>query len=137
MSASTIILIIVLVIAGVLILAALALTLRNKRTESRRAEAGQIRDKAAEQAHVVGQREAFADEVAARGRAAQAEADAMAAQAASLEHQAQQHRSDAATARSEVHQEYARADKVDPGVETGRAPREAADTRDAPKHAHG
>lgn len=114
MSPSTIILIIVALAAGILILVALGLTMRNKRTEKRRTEAGVIRDKATEQSHSVAQREALAEEIAAKSRAAQAEAEAMAAQAARLEHQAQQHGSDAATARAELDREYARADKLDP-----------------------
>lgn len=135
MSASTVILIIVAAIAEVLILTALALAWRNKRTANRRAEAGHIRTKAAEQADAVGQREPFTDEIAARSRASQAEAEAMAAHAAGLEHQAQQHRGDAATARGEVNQAYARADKVDPEVTTGHSAHEATETRGAERPA--
>jgi hypothetical protein len=107
MATSTIIVIVAAV--AILIVATLAWVLRNKRTEHRRVQAGDIRDKATEPSHKVGQREAFADETAAKGRAAQAEAEAMAAHAAGLQHQAQTHRSDAATARDEVNQEFERA----------------------------
>ncbi len=81
----------------------------------------------------MGQREALADETAAEGRAAKAEAEAMAAHAAGLQHQAQEQRSDAVSARDEVNREYERADKVDPGVETRETPREDSETRDAPR----
>ena len=127
MATSTII--VIAAVAAILILAALAWVLRNKRTEHRRVEAGDIRDKAAEQAHKVGQREALADEIAAKGRVAQAEADAKTAHAAGLQHQAQTRRADAAAARDDVNQEFERADKVDPDVETRDTPREDSETR--------
>jgi len=70
---------IVVVVVAILLIATIAWVARNKRTQHRRVEAGDIRDKAAEQSHKVGQREALADETAAKGGAAQAEADAKAA----------------------------------------------------------
>lgn len=132
MATNTIVLIILVVIAALLILAALTWALRNRRIEKRRAEAGVIRDKAVEQSHEVGQREARADETAAKSRAAQAEAEAMSAHAAGLEHEAQQRRGDAVTARGEVNREYERADKVDPGVHTGDTPLGETETRATP-----
>jgi hypothetical protein len=78
--------------------------------------------------------EALADETAAKGRAAQAEAEARAAHAAGLEHQAQEQRSDAVSARGELNREYERADKVDPGAKTSS---EDAETRDTPTQAAG
>ncbi|WP_162111490.1 hypothetical protein [Mycolicibacter kumamotonensis] len=69
MSSSTIILIVVVAIVAVLVLIAVAFIARNKRAERRRSQAGAIRDKAAEQAHEVGQREAHAEEIAAKSRA--------------------------------------------------------------------
>jgi FtsZ-interacting cell division protein ZipA len=133
MATSTIIVIVIVAVAAILILAALAWVLRNKRTQHRRVEAGDIRDKAAEQAHKVGQREALADETAAKGRVAQAEADAKTAHAAGLQHQAQTRRTDAATARDEVNQEFERADKVDPDFESSDTPREDSETHNTPR----
>jgi FtsZ-interacting cell division protein ZipA len=114
MSTNTIVLIVIVAIVAVLLVAAIAWVARNKRTQHHRVEAGDIRDKAAEQSHKVGQREALAEETAAKARAAQAEADASAAHATGLQHQAQIGRSDAASARDEVNQEFDRADKIDP-----------------------
>ena len=88
MTTSTIVLIVVVAVVAILLIAAIAWVARKKRTQHRRVEAGDIRDKAAEQSHEVGQREALADETAAKARAAQAEADAKAAHATGLQHQA-------------------------------------------------
>jgi FtsZ-interacting cell division protein ZipA len=132
MTTSTIVLIVVAAVAAILILAAVAWVLRNKRTEHRRVEAGDIRDKAAEQSHKVGQREALADETAAKGRVAQAEADAKAAHATGLQHQAQTRRSDAVTARDDLNQEFERADKIDPDTQTDDTPRGGSETRETP-----
>ena len=95
---------------------------RKKRTEHRRVQAGDIREKAVEQSHEVGQREALADETAAKARAAKAEAEAMAAHSAGLQHQAQARRTDAATSRSELNREFERADKIDPDSPTSDTP---------------
>ena len=111
---------------------------RNKRTEHRRVEAGDIRDKATDESHKVGQREAFADETAAKARVAQAEADAKTAHAAGLQHQAQVRRSDAATARDEVNQEFERADKIDPDSQTpDDKPRQGSETQQTPRATSG
>jgi len=134
MTTSTIVLIVVVAVAAIVLIAAIAWVARNKRTQHRRVEAGEIRDKAAEQSHEVGQREALADETAAKGRVAQAEADAKAAHATGLQHQAEMRRTDAATARDEVNQEFERADKIDPDMHTnGDTPRQDAETRDRPR----
>jgi hypothetical protein len=117
MTTSTIILIAAVVVVAVLLIAAIAWFARNKRTQHHRVEAGDIRDKATEQSHKVGQREALAEETAAKGRAAQAEADAKTAHATGLQHQAQMRSSDAATARDEVNQEFDRANKIDPDTQ--------------------
>jgi hypothetical protein len=86
----------------------------------------------------VGQREALADETAAKARAAQAEADAKTAHAKGLQHQAQVRRSDAATARDEVNQEFERADKIDPDTHTnGDTPRQDSETRATPRGTSG
>ena len=102
MTTSSIVWIVVVAVAAVLLVAAIVWVARTKRTEHRRVQAGDIRDKAVEQSHEVGQREALADETAAKARVAQAEADAMTAHSTGLQHQAQAHRSDAATSRDEV-----------------------------------
>jgi FtsZ-interacting cell division protein ZipA len=134
MTTSTIVWIVVVVIAAALLIAAIAWVARKKRTEHRRVQAGDIREKAVEQSHEVGQREALADETAAKARAAQAEAEAMAAHSAGLQHQAQARRTDAATSRSEVNREFERADKIDPDAPTSDAPRgDVADRQDPPR----
>ena len=134
MTTNTIVLIVVVAVVAILLIATIAWVARNKRTQHRRVEAGNIRDKAAEQSHKVGQREALADETAAKGRAAQAEADAKAAHATGLQHQAEMRRNDAATARDEVNQEFERADKIDPDMHTnGDTPRQDSETRDRPR----
>ena len=119
MATSTIIAIVLVVIAAVLILGALGFVFMHKRTDRRRVEAGDIRDRAAEQSHEVGQREALAEETAAKARVAQAEAEAKTAHASGLHHQAVARRSDATTAREDLNQEYRRADTIDPDSQNG------------------
>jgi FtsZ-interacting cell division protein ZipA len=134
MTTTTILLIVVVAVAALALIAAIAWVARNKRTQHRRVEAGDIRDKATDESHKVGQREAFADETAAKARVAQAEADAKAAHAAGLQHQAHIRRSDATTARDEVNQEFARADKIDPDTQTrDDGPQEDSETRETPR----
>ena len=138
MSTTSIVLIVLAAVVAILLIATIAWVARNKRTQHRRVEAGNIRDKAAEQSHKVGQREALADETAAKGRAAQAEADAKAAHATGLQHQAEMRRNDAATARDEVNQEFERADKIDPDSQTpDDEPRQGSDTRQMPRATSG
>ncbi len=132
MTTSTIVVWIVVAVAAVLLVAAIAWVARKKRTEQRRIQAGDIRDKAVEQSHEVGQREALADETAAKARAAQAEADAMTAHAAGLQHQAQARHTEAATSRSEVNREFERADKIDPDAQTSDTARETSASRQDP-----
>ena len=133
MTTSTIVWIVVVVVAAALLSAALAWVARKKRTEHHRVQAGDIRAKAVQQSHKVGQREALADETAAKARAAQAEAEAMAAHAAGLQHQAQARRTDAATSRGEVNRQFERADKIDPDSDTSATARDESETRDAPR----
>ena len=123
MTTSSIVFIVLIAVIALLLIATIAWVARNKRTQHRRVEAGDIRDKAADESHKVGQREALADETAAKARVAQAEADAKTAHATGLQHQAQVRRSDAATARDEVNQEFKRADKIDPDSQTPETPR--------------
>jgi FtsZ-interacting cell division protein ZipA len=138
MTTSTIVLIVVIAVAAILLIAAIAWVARNKRTQHRRVEAGDIRDKATDESHKVGQREAFADETAAKARVAQAEADAKTAHATGLQHQAQVGRSDAATARDEVNQEFKRADKIDPDSQTpDDTPRQDSEPRETPRATSG
>lgn len=118
----------VIIIAAVVVIAlvcAVIWVLLRKRTEDRRVEAAGIRDQAAEQSFKVGQREALADETAARGRAAQAESDAKAAEAERLQHRAHAHSSEAASSRDELKQEWERADKIDPDSESRDTPQGA------------
>jgi FtsZ-interacting cell division protein ZipA len=134
MTTNTIVLIVVVAVVAILLIATIAWVARNKRTQHRRVEAGNIRDKATEQSHKVGQREALADETAAKARAAQAEADAKTAHATGLQHQAEMRRNDAATARDEVNQEFERADTIDPDMHTnGDTPRQDSETRATPR----
>ncbi|BBY03237.1 hypothetical protein [Mycobacterium seoulense] len=133
MTTSTIVWIVVIVVAAVLLVAAIAWVAHKKRTEHRRVQAGDIRDKAVEQSHEVGQREALADETAAKARAAQAEADAMTAHAAGLQHQAQARHTEAATSRSEVNREFERADTIDPDSQTHDTPGQDAGTSETPR----
>ncbi|MDT5125710.1 MAG: hypothetical protein QOG79_5501 [Mycobacterium sp.] len=130
MATSTIIAVVLVAVAAVLILTALGFVLVHKRTDRRRVEAGDIRHRAAEQSHEVGQREALAEETAAKARIAQAEADAKTAHASGLQHQAQARRSDAATARDDVNQEYRRADTIDPDAQNGDAPAQDTPARE-------
>jgi len=125
MSTTSIVFIVLVAVIAILLIATIAWVARNKRNQHRRVEAGDIRDKAADESHKVGQREALADETAAKARVAQAEADAKTAHATGLQHQAQVRRSDAATARDEVNQEFKRADKIDPDAQTPETPRTA------------
>lgn len=130
MATSTIIAIVFAAVGAVLLLIALAFVMRNKRTGRRRVEAGDIRDRAAEQSHEVGQREALAEETAAKARVAQAVADAQTAHASGLQHEAAAHRSDAATARDELNQEYRRADTIDPDSHNGNVANEETPARE-------
>ncbi|MCV7178700.1 hypothetical protein [Mycolicibacterium sphagni] len=118
MATTTVIVIAFLVLAAILTAVALGFVIVGKRKQHGRIEAGTIRADAAEESHIVGQRESLADETAARARVAQAEADVKVAHAAGLQHQADARRSDAVHARDEVNRQYMRADTVDPDVHT-------------------
>jgi FtsZ-interacting cell division protein ZipA len=133
MTTTSVALIVAVAVVAVMLIAAIAWVARNKRNQRRHVEAGDIRAKAADQSHKVSQREAFADETAAKARVAQAEAEAKAAHAAGLQHQAQVRYSAAATARDEVNQEFNRADKIDPATQTPETPR-AADRKEPLDH---
>ena len=107
---------IVIAVVVVLALIALALFLARKRKESRRVQAGQIREQASERVAGVRKREAIAEEHAANARRAQAEADAKAAEAKRLAAEASTHQGTAASKRQELDAEFQRADKLDPDV---------------------
>jgi FtsZ-interacting cell division protein ZipA len=125
MTTSSIVLIVLVAVAAIVLIAAIAWVARNKRNQHRRVVADRIREAAKEDTLEVKQREALADETAAKARAAQAEADVKAAQASGLQQQAAAHRGEAATARDELNQQLARADKMDPASRTPETPRTA------------
>jgi FtsZ-interacting cell division protein ZipA len=138
MTTNTIVLIVVVAVVALVLIATIAWVARNKRNQRRHVEAGDIRDKAADESHKVGQREALADETAAKARVAQAEADAKTAHATGLQHQAQVRRTDAASARDEVNQEFERADKIDPDSQTpDDTPRQDSETGATPRGTSG
>jgi FtsZ-interacting cell division protein ZipA len=114
MTTSSIVLIVVIAVVALLLIATIAWVARNKRNQHRHVVAEKIREAAKDETLQVKQREALADETAAKARAAQAEADVKAAQASGLQQQAAAHRSEAATSRDELNQEFERADKMDP-----------------------
>jgi uncharacterized protein HemX len=124
MTTTTIAVIVVIALAALLLLAALVVLGRNKRNQHRRAEAETIRDQAREETRHVTQREALAEETAAKARAAQAEADIKTAQAKGLAQQAAGHRSEAVTSRDDLNERFDRADALDPTTA-------ASDTRSA------
>ncbi|MGE5695589.1 MAG: hypothetical protein ACM4D3_10260 [Candidatus Sericytochromatia bacterium] len=133
MTTSTIVLIVVVAVAAIVLIGALGWVARNKRNQRRHVEAGNIRDQAREETRHVRQREALADETAARARAAQAEADVKSAQASGLQQQAAAHRGEAVTSRDELNQQFARADKMDPHSQTSdTAHEDSKDTRSGP-----
>jgi len=79
----------------------------------------------------VKQREAMADETAAKARAAQAEADVKAAQASGLRQQAAVHLGEATTSRGQLNEQWDRADTMDPATPTPETPR-SQDNRETP-----
>lgn len=133
MTTNTTVLIVVVVVVAILLIAALVWVARNKRNQHRHIEAGKIREQAMEETLHVRQREALADETAARARAAQAEADVKAAQATGLQQQSAAHRNEASTSRDELNQEFERADKMDPAAQTSDTAREDSETPGPPR----
>jgi len=125
MTTSSIVLIVVIVVAAIVLIGAITWVARNKRNEHRHVKADKIRDAAKEETLQVRQREALADETAAKARAAKAEADVKAAQASGLEQQAAAHRSEAATSRDQLNEQLGRADKMDPASQTPETPKSA------------
>ena len=131
MATSTIVLIIIAAVAAVLFVVLLARLLRDKRNQHRHAEADKIREDARQETLHVKQREAMADETAAKARAAQAEADVKAAQASGLRQQAAVHLGEATTSRGQLNEEWDRADTMDPATPTPETPR-LHDNRETP-----
>jgi hypothetical protein len=125
MTTSTIVLTVIVAVAALALIAALVWVARNKRNQHRHVDAEQIRDQAKEETLRVRQREALADETAAKGRAAQAEADVKAAQASGLQQQAAAHRSEAVTSRDQLNEQWDRADKLDPASRGSETPETA------------
>lgn len=120
---TTTIAVIVVAAVGLLLLAAVLVWLAQRtRKHQRHNKAENIRGEAAEETLRVRQREALADETAAKARAAQAEADVKAAQATGLQQQAAAHRSEAATSRDHLNEQWDRAEKLDPAAPTDETP---------------
>lgn len=122
MSTTTIAVIVVGAVGLLLLAAALVWLAQRTRKHQRHNEAENIRGEAAEETLRVKQREALADETAAKARAAQAEADVKAAQATGLQQQAAAHRSEAATSRDHLNEQWDRAEKLDPATPTDETP---------------
>ncbi|MCV7256284.1 hypothetical protein HZU40_20065 [Mycolicibacterium fluoranthenivorans] len=118
MATPSILLIVLVVCVAILLIVAIAWVARDRRNAHRHIAAEEIRESAKDEARDVRQREAWADETAARARAAQAESDVKAAQAAGLQQQAEAHRSEAVDSREKLNQQWERADSVDPAVHT-------------------
>jgi cytoskeletal protein RodZ len=122
MSTTTIVVIVVAAVGLLLLAAVLVWLAQRTRKHQRHNKAENIRGEAAEETLRVKQREALADETAAKARAAQAEADVKAAQATGLQQQAAAHRSEAATARDHLNGQWDRAEKLDPAAPTDETP---------------
>jgi hypothetical protein len=133
MTTISIVLIVLIAIAALVLIAAIAVLARNKRNQHRHVAADKIREAAKDETLHVKQREALADETAARARAAQAEADIKAAQADGLQQQAAAHRSEAATSRDHLNEQWDRADTLDPASQTPETSR-TADSKEHQNH---
>lgn len=121
METETIVLIVVIALAALLLLAALGWIAVSKRNQHRHHEAETIREQAREDGRHVSQREALADETAAKARAAQAEADIKTAQAKGLQQQAAGHRREAVSSRDDLNEKFERADTLDPATPSASA----------------
>jgi uncharacterized protein HemX len=116
MTTTTIVVLVGVALAAVLLLGVLGWVARNKRNDHRHTKAETIRGQAREEGRHVVQREARAEETAAKARAAQAEADIKTAQAKGLQQQAADHRSEAVTSREDLDEQFDRADALDPAA---------------------
>lgn len=133
MSTTSIISIVLVAIVAILLIATIAWVARDKRNQHRHVEADKIREATKDETLQVKQREALADETAAKARAAQAEADVKAAQASGLQQQAAAHRSEAATSRGQLNEQLDRADTMDPAAQTPETSR-VADRKEHQDH---
>ena len=131
MTTNSIVLIVLVAVVAILLIATIAWVARKKRNQHRHIEAGKIREAATKETMQVKQREALANETAAKARAAQAEADVKAAQASGLQQQAAAHHGEAVTARDQLNEQWDRADTMDPATPTPETPR-SQDNRETP-----
>lgn len=115
---------IVVAVAAIVVIAFVALTVRNSR---RRAEAERLRGEIGQRTEHLEKREAVAAETEARATAAKAEAEAKAAEAARLENTARTHRQAATTSREELDAHQERVDKLDPKGGAGEPAPDKAD----------
>jgi cbb3-type cytochrome oxidase maturation protein len=116
MATSTIVWIVIAVVAAVLVLAALTWAGRSRRNHKLHGEAERIRGEVEQESAQVARRQALADETAAKARAAKAEAEVKAAEGDRLEERAQSHRSSVETSRDDLDERRAHADSIDPRV---------------------
>lgn len=116
---------IVIAVVAVALIAAVVVGVSRARRRRRQRQAEEIREQARLETAKLERREALGQETAAKARAAQAEAEVKAAEAARLQERAAQHRSEAATSREQLQEQWNRADSIDPKVRT--ETREAAD----------
>jgi hypothetical protein len=131
MSTNTIAFVVAAAVGLLLLAAVLTWLAQRTRKHQRHNKAENIRGQAAEETLMVRQREALADETAAKARGAQAEADVKAAQATGLQQQAAAHRSEAATSRDHLNEQWDRAEKLDPAAPTDDTP---SSTRKEPQN---
>lgn len=130
--------IIVAAVVALVVVVGLILLARNKRTQSRRAEAQRLRTDLESDREQVAKRQALADETDARARAAAAEAEAKAAEARRLSDRATSHQQTVETHREDLDERSRHIDKLDPDVQTGRHDGDDAPDRqvitDPPRH---
>jgi uncharacterized membrane protein YgaE (UPF0421/DUF939 family) len=105
-------LILVVVVVAAIVAAVVMVGRQRKTKQAERAES--MRSDAGEQSRLVRQRESKAAEVDAIARAAQAESEAKAAEAQRLALTAERQKAAAAKQRSEVDDQFRKADEVDP-----------------------
>ena len=113
---TTVVWIIVAVVAVLLVLGAVALAGRSRRNKQLHGKAERIREEVEQDSVKVARREALADETAAKARAAQAEAEAKAAEAKRLTGRADVHRDAVSTSREDLDERRSHADSIDPRV---------------------
>lgn len=110
MATSTIVWIVVAVIALIVVIGAAAMLAHTQRERSRIAKSDEIREQVRQDSVEVERREALARETAARARAAEAEAEAKAAEAQRLKSHADKHFGHATDVRSDLEDRRSHAD---------------------------